>query len=91
MIKGLSSPLYGGYAQAGTFHYITKDRGDYSKIKLSGGSWNYYRGVAEVAREYERFFTYNAVSAEQGDGYRDNSEFDGGNLFSRFGYNIDDA
>jgi iron complex outermembrane receptor protein len=91
VIKGLSSPLYGGYAQAGTLHYVTKDRGDFSKIKLSAGSWNYYRGVAEIAREYDRFFTYNAVSAEQGDGYRDHSEFDGGNLFSRFGYKIDDV
>jgi iron complex outermembrane recepter protein len=91
VIKGLSSPLYGGYAQAGTLHYITKDRGDFNKVKLSAGSWNYYRGVAEIAREYEHFFTYNALSTEQGDGYRDNSEFDGGNLFSRFGYKIDDA
>ncbi|BBO75324.1 TonB-dependent receptor [Desulfosarcina widdelii] len=91
VIKGLSSPLYGGYAQAGTLHYITKDRGDFNKVKLSAGSWNYYRGVAEIAREYERFFTYNAVSTEQGDGYRDHSDFDGGNLFSRFGYKIDDV
>jgi iron complex outermembrane receptor protein len=91
VIKGLSSPLYGGYAQAGILHYITKDRGDFNKVKLSAGSWNYYRGVAEVAREYEHFFTYNALSTEQGDGYRDNSEFEGGNLFSRFGYKIDDA
>ena len=90
VIKGLSSPLYGGYAQAGVLHYITKDRGDFNKIKLSLGSWNYYRGVAEIARENERFFTYNALSVEQGDGYRDHSEFDGGNLFSRFGYKIDD-
>ena len=90
VIKGLSSPLYGGYAQAGTLHYITKDSGDFNKVKLSAGSWNYYRGVAEIAREYERFFTYNAVCAEQGDGYRDHSEFDGGNLFSRMGYKIDD-
>jgi len=90
VIKGLSSPLYGGYAQAGVLHYITKDRGDFNKLKLSTGSWNYYRGVAEIAREYERFFTYNAVSTEQGDGYRDHSEFNGGNIFSRFGYKIDE-
>ena len=90
VLKGLSSPLYGGYAQAGILHYITKDRGDFNKIKLSTGSWNYYRGVAEIAREYDRFFTYNAVSTEQGDGYRDHSEFNGGNIFSRFGYELDD-
>lgn len=90
VIKGLSSPLYGAYAQAGILHYITKDRGDFSKLKLSSGSWNYNRGVAEIAREYERFFTYNAVSTEQGDGYRDHSEFDSGNVFSRFGYRPDD-
>lgn len=89
VIKGLSSPLYGGYAQAGVLHYITKDRGDFNKVKLSTGSWNYYRGVAEIAREYDRFFTYNAVSTEQGDGYRDHSEFNGGNIFSRFGYKLD--
>jgi iron complex outermembrane receptor protein len=90
VIKGLSSPLYGGYAQAGVLHYITKDRGDFNKVKLSAGSWNYYRGVAEVAREYERFFTYNALTSEQGDGYRDHSEYSGGNIFSRFGYKFDE-
>ncbi len=90
VIKGLSSPLYGGYAQAGVLHYITKDRGNYNKLKLSTGSWNYYRSVAQIAREHKRFFTYNAVSTEQGDGYRDHSEFSGGNIFSRFGYKIDD-
>ncbi len=90
VIKGLSSPLYGGYAQAGILHYITKDRGDFNKIKLSTGSWNYHRGVAEIAREYDRFFTYNAISFEQGDGYRDHSEFNGGNIFSRFGYKLDE-
>ena len=91
VIKGLFSPIYGGYAQAGVLHYITKDKGDYTKAKLTAGSWNYYRGVAQVAREYERFFTYNAVAAEQGDGYRDHSEFNGGNFFSRVGYKIDDV
>lgn len=90
VLKGLSSPLYGGYAQAGVLHYITKDRGNDNKLKLSTGSWNYHRGVAEISREQGRFFTYNAVSTEQGDGYRDHSEFNGGNLFSRFGYEIDD-
>jgi len=90
VIKGLSSPVYGGYAQAGVLHYITKDKGDYTKAKLTTGSWNYYRGVAQVAREYEKFFTYNAVSAEQGDGYRDHSDWNGGNVFSRLGYRIDD-
>ncbi|MBF0377478.1 MAG: TonB-dependent receptor [Desulfamplus sp.] len=90
VIKGLSSPLYGGYAQAGILHYITKDSGDYNKVKLSTGSWNYYKGVAEIAREKDNFFTYNAVSVDQGDGYRDHSDFDSGNVFSRFGYNIDD-
>lgn len=89
VLKGLSSPLYGGYAQAGVLHYITKDRGNFNKIKLSTGSWNYHRGVAEIAREYDRFFTYNALSTEQGDGYRDHSEFSGGNIFSRFGYKLD--
>ncbi len=91
VIKGLSSSIYGGYAQAGVLHYITKDRGDYTKAKLTTGSWDYYRGVAQIAREYERFFTYNAVSAEQGDGYRDHSEWSGGNVFSRLGYKIDDV
>jgi iron complex outermembrane recepter protein len=90
VMKGLSSPLYGAYAQAGTLHYITKEKGDYTKSKLSAGSWNYYRGVAEIARDKGPFFTYNAVSAEQGDGYRDHSDWHGGNLFSRFGYNMTD-
>ncbi|MBC8433034.1 MAG: TonB-dependent receptor [Desulfobacterales bacterium] len=90
VIKGLSSPLFGGYAQAGVLHYITKDRGNFNKLKLSTGSWDYRRGVAEIAREYDRFFTYNAVSFEQGDGYRDHSEFDSGNIFSRFGYKLDE-
>lgn len=90
VIKGLSSPLYGGYAQAGVLHYVTKDRGNFTNAKLTTGSWDYQRGVIELAREYERFFTYNAVSVDQGDGYRDHSDFNTGNIFSRFGYELDE-
>lgn len=90
VIKGLSSPLYGGYAQAGVLHYITKDRGDDTNVKLSYGSWKYQRGVFEISREYERFHTYNAIDFETGDGYRDHSEWQKGTVFSRFGYKLDD-
>lgn len=90
VIKGLFSPLYGGYAQAGILHYITKDRGNDTKLKLSTGSWNYQRGVFEISREFERFYTYNGIDFERGDGYRDHSEWQKGTLFSRFGYKIDE-
>lgn len=90
VLKGLFSPRFGAYAQAGVLHFITKERGDYSKVKLQSGAWGYQRGVAEIAREKGRFFTYNAISADQGDGYRDYSDFHTGNVFSRFGYQIDD-
>lgn len=88
VIKGLASPRFGAYAQAGVLHFITKERGDYSKLKLSTGSWGYHRGVMEIARNKDRFFTYNAISTEQGNGYRNHSEFSGGNIFSRFGYDL---
>ncbi|MEW6001169.1 MAG: TonB-dependent receptor [Nitrospirota bacterium] len=90
VIKGLFSPLYGGYAQAGILHYITKDRGNDTKLKLSTGSWNYQRGVFEISREFERFYTYNGIDFERGDGYRDHSEWQKGTVFSRFGYKIDE-
>lgn len=90
VIKGLFSPLYGGYAQAGILHYITKDRGNDTKLKLSTGSWNYQRGVFEISREYKRFYTYNGIDFERGDGYRDHSEWQKGTVFSRFGYKIDE-
>lgn len=78
ILKGLFSPRFGAYAQAGVLHFITKDRGDYSRLKLQFGSWNYRRGVLEVARESDGFFTYNAIATDQGDGYRDSSDFHGG-------------
>ncbi len=90
VIKGLFSPIYGGYAQAGILHYITKDRGNDTKLKLSTGSWNYQRGVVEISREYEPFYTYNGIDFERGDGYRDHSEWQKGTVFSRFGYKIDE-
>lgn len=88
VLKGLFSPQFGGYSQAGVLHFITKERGDYSKLKLQAGSWGYRRGVLEVAKEHGKFFTYNAIGTDQGDGFRDHSEFHGGNIFSRLGYDI---
>ena len=90
VIKGLFSPLYGGYAQAGILHYITKDRGNDTNIKLSTGAWNYQRGVFEISREKDPFYTYNGIDSETGDGYRDHSEWQKGTVFSRFGYKIDE-
>ncbi len=90
VIKGLFSPLYGGYAQAGILHYITKDRGNDTNIKLSTGAWNYQRGVFEISREKDPFYTYNGIDFERGDGWREHSEWQKGTVFSRFGYKLDE-
>jgi iron complex outermembrane recepter protein len=90
VIKGLFSPLYGGYAQAGILHYITKERGNDTNIKLSTGAWNYQRGEFEISREKDSFYTWNGIDFERGDGYRDHSEWQKGTVFSRFGYKLDE-
>ena len=68
VIKGLFSPLYGGYAQAGILHYITKERGNDTNIKLSTGAWNYQRGVFEISREKDPFILITALILREATG-----------------------
>lgn len=92
--KGPTSAVYGRFAQAGVVSLETRKGGDYSDIKLTGGSYNtfdaqYAFGKTLKIGERENALKTNlAVQVFSTDGYIKHSDILKGNFSGRVAYQL---
>jgi outer membrane receptor protein involved in Fe transport len=89
VFKGPSSVLYGNFARAGALAFHTRQRGEYSKAKLSFGSFDTWDaqgafGLALAPGVYNN----TAIQGARTDGFQDNSAWSRINASTRFTWDI---
>lgn len=97
IVKGPASVLYGSSAMGGVINIITKQGKDgfHGSVYGEGGSWDYWKGGAEVGGKKERFDYYVTASRSgQGDyhvadlGKYENTSYKDETASARFGYTL---
>jgi len=83
IIKGPFSALYGDFALAGTINIITKKR-DKSSVAASGGTYGTYSGVATLGGMDWSIDPFVVAEGYNRDGYRDNGDYQRGQIFGKF-------
>jgi iron complex outermembrane receptor protein len=91
VIKGPVSPLYGNFALAGTVNILTPDRVDNTSAWLSGGSNGRAEGTIVTGFDNENWRGVLGVRGERDGGWRPNSKWDLGQVYSRFVHDFSDA
>lgn len=86
LVKGTFDPRYGLNYVGGNVNVTTKYGGNYTKIKLLGGSFDTCEMDAVAARESDNFSQTYFVSYRDTDGYRDNSEMEKGAMSGKWFY-----
>ncbi len=90
LVKGTFDPRYGLNYVGGNVNVFTKRGGNYTQVKLLGGSFDTYEGDAFVAREKDGFSQNYFVSYRRTDGYRDHSDVKKGAVSGKWFYTTSD-
>ena len=86
LIKGTFDPRYGLNYVGGNVNVFTKQGGNYTQVKLLGGSFDTYEGDAVVAREKGGLSQTYFLSYRGTDGYRKNSDVEKGAVSGKWFY-----
>ena len=86
LVKGTFDPRYGLNYINGNVNVTTKHGGNYTKIKLLGGSFDTYEMDAVAARESGNFSQTYFISYRDTDGYRENSDVEKGHMSGKWFY-----
>jgi iron complex outermembrane receptor protein len=91
IMKGPVSVLYGKGNGAGTAAYQGIKTGNFTKLLIRGGSYNFYDASGIIARDQGKFHHVYAFQGFHTDNsWRENSEWDRTNLSARWTYDITD-
>jgi iron complex outermembrane receptor protein len=91
LVKGTFDPRYGLNYVGGNVNVVTKKGGNYTQVKLLGGSFDTYQGDTVVAREEDGFSQTYFASYRRSDGYREHSDVKKGAVSGKWFYrNSDD-
>jgi iron complex outermembrane receptor protein len=91
VIKGPVSVLYGRGNGAGTAAYQGIKTGNFTKLLIRGGSYNFFDASGIIARDHGKFHQVYAFQGFHTDNsWRENSEWDRTNLSARWTYDITD-
>ena len=83
IVKGPFSALYGDFSLTGAINIITK-KSDDTSISVSGGTYGTYGSVATISGTDTKFQPFLVLEGYNRDGYRDNSDYQRGQLFGKF-------
>ncbi|MCX6543846.1 MAG: TonB-dependent receptor [Acidobacteria bacterium] len=86
VLRGPSSALYGGGAAGGVINITTRDGAEVpvaGEATLSLGSYDFWKGLAEVGGTSDRLNYRLSVSRNSGDGYRVHTAFDSTNIYGK--------
>jgi len=90
VVKGPSSPFYGNFNSAGSVAFTTYQSGDFTRGKLSYGSFNTQDAVAVIARRDGNLDQVYAGEVYHTDGYQNNSDWDKQIAAGRWTYHFSD-
>ena len=76
IIKGPASALYGNHASAGSIHFHTYEKEDFTRLKLRYGSYKTQDGTAVIAQTDDKLDQVYAGQIYHTDGYQDFSTWD---------------
>ena len=86
VLRGPSSALYGGGAAGGVINITPRDGGKDpvgADASFSLGSYNFWKGLAEVGGTADKVNYRVSVSRNSGDGYRVHTNFDATNIYGK--------
>lgn len=86
VLRGPSSALYGGGAAGGVINITTRDGGSdpvAGEASFSLGSYNFWKGLAEVGGTSDTLNYRLSVSRNSGDGYRVHTAFNATNIYGK--------
>lgn len=87
VFRGPSSAIYGGGAAGGVINIMTRngaaDRAAAGTASVSLGSYSFWKGLVEAGGTKGAANYRVSVSHNQGDGYRDHTDFDATNLYGK--------
>lgn len=89
--KGPSSPLYGNFNSAGAINFNTYQTGNFTRGKLSYGSYNTQNAVAVIARGDGKLDQVYAGEVYHTDGYQDHCDWDKQIAAGRWNYRFSDS
>lgn len=87
VLRGPAGALYGGGGSGGVINIATRDGGAgaaSSSVSITGGSYNFYKTLAEAGGTTGQMNYRVSMSRAAGDGYRDHSAFWADNIYGKF-------
>lgn len=90
LVKGTFDPRFGLNYIGGNVNVFTKRGGNYTQMKLLGGSFGTYEGDAAIASEKDGFSQNYFVGYRRTDGYRDHSDVKKGSASGKWFYTSSD-
>jgi iron complex outermembrane receptor protein len=88
LIKGPIDARYGNWSRAGILHFHTRTRGDFTKGKVSYGSWDHKKAYVTIGSEHfdEKFNQVYSVEYYDADGWRDDAHRERQNAYGKWYY-----
>ncbi|WP_449246080.1 TonB-dependent receptor [Desulfarculus baarsii] len=90
VVKGPSSPFFGNFNSAGSIGFNTYQSGDFTRAKLSYGSFNTQDAAAVIARGDGKLDQIYSGEVYHTDGYQDNCDWDKQIASGRWNYRFTD-
>lgn len=87
VLRGPAGALYGGGGSGGVINILTREgaaRPASSSVSFTGGSYGFYKTLAEVGGTAEQMNYRVSLSHAAGDGYRDHNAFWSDNIYGKF-------
>lgn len=91
VLRGPAASLYGGSSSAGVINIITQNGGD---KQINGeaygtyGTYNFWKGLAQIGSTYKSMNFRLSVSRMMGDGYRVHTHYRGNNIYGKFNFTV---